>query len=212
MVIEGLYAGTAKTFGPRQESSAIVKQPQDSVVIEAQGIVTDTQADRRFHGGPHKALHQYSLVGYEILNKRFPLLHRSLHPGVLGENLTIADMDDESVCIGDTYRMGEVVLQVSGPRIPCWKINHRLNWPDVDKFIAKRAICGWYFRVLEGGTLQKGYSVERTAQPHPGMSVASLVRVIYDQQASASLLSQWATLPSLEPLWQERLAKRADKT
>ena len=118
------------------------------------GLTDDVQADGRFHGGPEKALHQFALSSYEKISKRYPLLHKRVKPGIVGENLTASDMDDANVHIGDIYQLGEVKVQVSSPRIPCWKIAHKLDMPELDKFVAQKGISGWYYRVLEPGKIK----------------------------------------------------------
>lgn len=79
-----------------------------------------------------------------------------IHIGGMGENLAVADMDEYTVCIGDTYQFGEAVIQVSQPRKPCWKPARRHRTMDLAMRIQKTGRTGWYFRVLQEGVVKAG--------------------------------------------------------
>lgn len=210
MKIVGLYVGKKRPFGPRSQFSGIDKGAVQSAKIDELGMVDDVQVDKRFHGGPERALHQYALKSYERIIKRFPLLHKTALPGSIGENLTVNGMNDTNVCIGDTYQMGTLTVQVSSPRIPCWKISHKMNMPDLDKFVAEKQITGWYYRVLEGGTLFLGDEVTRLSRPNPQLSISRFIAINNDKNASTDTLLEAAGAEGLDPDWKERLELRAE--
>jgi len=120
MKIIGLYTGKLTQIGKKRSPTGIYKQSVDNVSVDELGILGDIQADKRFHGGPEKALHQYALSSYEKIIKRYPLLHKQAKPGAIGENLSATKMNEHNVCIGDIYHLGSAILQVSSPRIPFW--------------------------------------------------------------------------------------------
>lgn len=210
MKIIALYVGKKRPFGPRAQFSGIDKRPVDSAEIDELGIVNDVQVDKRFHGGPERALHQYALKSYERIVKRFPLLHKTALPGSIGENLTINGMNDTNVCIGDIYQLGDIKVQVSSPRIPCWKISHKMNMPDLDKFVAEKCITGWYYRILEAGKLSVGDEVTRLERPNGNLSVSRFVQINYDKSASPDVILEAANATGLDPEWKERLERRAE--
>ena len=205
MKIIGLYSGTSTLIGPKRSPSAIYKQAQDKVMVNELGIVGDVQANTKVHGGPQKALHQYGLRSYEKIIKRYPLLHRTAKPGSIGENLCATEMDDETVCIGDIYQLGNISVQVSSPRIPCWKIDVRLNQPDLHKFVAASLSTGWYYRVLQGGELAVGDEVSLVERPNPDLSIRAFMQIVNGDIVDASYISKAAKAQGLDPGWVGRL-------
>ncbi len=210
MKIVGLYVGKKRPFGPRSQFSGIDKRPLESGEVDELGFVDDVQVDKRFHGGPERALHQYALKSYERIIKRFPLLHKTATPGSIGENLTINGMNDTNVCIGDIYQLGDIKVQVSSPRIPCWKISHKMNMPDLDKYVAEKQITGWYYRVLEVGKLSIGDEVSRLERPNENLSISRFIQINNDKNASPEVLLEAANAVGLDPEWKERLERRAE--
>ena len=95
--IEGLFIGDIATLEPGGDRTGIYKNHVPTVEIQREGMVGDHQADRRFHGGPDKAVHQYAQRSYRIIEENFPELASQLVPGAMGENLSAPDMDDENV-------------------------------------------------------------------------------------------------------------------
>lgn len=208
MKIIGLYSGSTCRIGPENASTGIFKQPQSPVVINRLGIEGDIQADKRFHGGPEKALHQYALSGYEKIIKRFPLLHKKALPGSLGENITVTNMHDHSVCIGDIFRFGNTVVQVSSPRIPCWKIDEKLNQPELQYFIAAQRISGWYYRVLEPGSITLQDPVVALQRYNPLLTIQTFMKIVQGSIIDKKIIEQAANATGLDPQWQARLQRK----
>lgn len=125
ITVTALYKGRLRPLPPEGRRTGIFKDPIERADVTKEGIVGDHQADRRFHGGPEKALHQYAQISYERIVSEFPELEGTAVPGSIGENISSSHLTDESICIGDIYRIGDVLAQVSQPRSPCWKINHK---------------------------------------------------------------------------------------
>ena len=95
------------------------------LLLSFDGLAGDFQADRRVHGGPEKAVHHYAVENYGHLAERFPAIAAQLVAGRLGENVSASGFDVHTVHIGDIFRLDRALLQVSQPRSPCWKIDHR---------------------------------------------------------------------------------------
>ena len=110
--IIGLYTGKLSEIGENRSPTGIYKQSVDKVSVDELGVIGDVQADKRFHGGSEKALHQYALSSYEKIIKRYPLLYRKAKPGTIGENLTATDMNEHNVCIGDIYQVGSAICEI----------------------------------------------------------------------------------------------------
>lgn len=139
--------------------SAINKtQIEGSMAVNLLGLEDDEQAEHKFHGGHLKAVHQMPITTYDAINAEFGL---NAQIGSLGENLTVITdgepMSERTVCIGDVYQFGEgddnVQLRVVQPRRPCYKINDKLNNPNVSPFVSRQGIAGWYYQVVKTGIL-----------------------------------------------------------
>jgi MOSC domain-containing protein YiiM len=209
MKIIGLYSsfslGNNSIIGKKRSATGIFKSRVESVLVNELGIVGDLQADKRFHGGPEKALHQYALSAYEKIIQRYPLLHKKAQPGSIGENITGSDMHDRSVCIGDIYQLGGLKVQVSSPRIPCWKIDEKFKQPNLHSFIGSHQITGWYYRVLEGGKLTLDDHISLLEQGNPDLSIATFMQIVKGQITNKRLIKEGANAKGLDPEWQTRL-------
>ena len=155
--ILALLAGKVAPFRAADEPSAIAKQPlASSVTITPLGIAGDEQADRVHHGGPDMALHHYPFDHYATWQAELgdsPLLS---DPGAFGENIATTGLTEADVCLGDRFRLGTALIEVSKARQPCWKQGHRLGQPDMVARIVTTRRSGWYYRVREPGTATAG--------------------------------------------------------
>jgi MOSC domain-containing protein YiiM len=211
MKIIGLYKGKLRPFGSNGKNSGINKLSVDSARVTKLGLEGDHQADHRFHGGEEKALHQYALSSYEVLMKYRPLDHKKFVPGSIGENICATKMADNNVCVGDIYQMGSAKVQISSPRMPCWKIDHKFSQPQLQRYIAKRGITGWYYRVLEEGEVNFGQSFKLLERPNPALSVKGLVNIIENPDAFNDEIEAASQAAGLDPEWQTKLAIRLNR-
>ena len=197
--IEAVCAGTARPFNGA-ELSAIQKRPQEGPVqIHAEGLVPDEQADRRVHGGPEMALHLYPLDHHDWWRGEIgasPLLDE---PGGFGSNLAVAGLTEDQVHIGDRFLCGTALIEVSQPRQPCWKIEHRFDHKGMVAQIIQTGRCGWYFRVIEPGEVAAGESLERVSIGAAEWSVARVFRALVAGKATPEELAALADLAPLSP-------------
>ena len=209
MEVQGLYCGKVQTLLPSGENTGIYKQPVSHVDVDELGIQGDVQVDKRYHGGPDKALHQYSLPSYRRIIEAYAELENVAVPGSIGENITIAEMAETTVCIGDKYRFGTVLVQVSEPRQPCWKINAVFKQIDLTEFIAREGITGWYYRVLEAGEMILGDAAELAERPNPKVSIEHFNTILNCAQSSRADLAALIECTGLATYLRERLEKRS---
>jgi len=208
--ILGLYAGALRALEPEGQATGIYKQPITQADVTETGIVGDHQADRRMHGGEDKALHQFALASYDTIVGQYPQLDGIAVPGAFGENLSSAEFDDQNVCIGDTYRIGSIVVQVSQPRRPCWKINHRFDCRELSMFVERRRITGWYYRVIEGGHVAVGDPMTLTERCNEDVSIATFTDVISQHRPHPDMLDKLIHAANLNADWRHRLVQRRD--
>ena len=203
-----ICVGQPKPFNGA-ELSAIDKQPVDGpVAIRSFGIEGDMVADTKHHGGPDMAVHHYPqdhYAGWSEWLGGHPLLGK---PAAFGENIHASGLAEDHVNIGDRFRLGTALLEVSQPRQPCWKIEHRFGARGMVKRIVQEHNCGWYYRVVEEGTAQAGDPLELVEAGHGDWTVARLFAKLYDpsHKASADELREIAGLERLCTLWRNRVS------
>ena len=219
-LIEAICTGTARPFNGAELSAIAKREREGPVQILPEGFAPDEQADRRNHGGPEKAVHLYPLshrdFWREWLRENAPgeahamsLLQK---PGAFGSNLAVLGIDEEAVYIGDRFALGSAVVEVSQPRQPCWKIDHRFGVKGMTKTVVKTGRCGWYFRVIETGEVSAGDDLVRIKQGNRRFSVARVFSALNLGQATGEDLAEIADLDCLAPEARKRALKRAQKS
>ena len=181
----------------REFTTAIVKEPiAGSRRIEGVNVVGDDQADRTVHGGPSKAVYSYSLEDYAWWSQQ---LGRELGPGTFGENLTLAGVDASALPIGERWRVGTALLEVSEPRIPCYKLAYRMDDPAFPKHFGAAMRFGTYFRIIEEGDVEAGSPMTRErealAPTLPSRDVARIYMFAHDER------HKLADIPALDLPW-----------
>src|SRR5262245_41369925 len=160
--------GTEGASDPMDQpwTSAIFKEPVEGpVYLSATGLAGDAQVDIPDHGGVEMAVLGYSAEHYPIW--RAELEQPKLAYGAFGENFTISRLDEEQVCIGDVYVVGDARIQVSMPRRPCWKLARRFRRNDMIERVHETGWGGWYHRVLQPGHVERGSFVVLEDRPWP---------------------------------------------
>jgi len=209
--IDQIFIGALRPLPPEGQLTGMYKSPvAGPVSVTPEGLAGDRQADRRYHGGAEKALHHYPAEHYARLAQRFPERADVLAPGVLGENLSTRGWTEANACIGDVFRAGSALVQLSQPRQPCWKINHRLDVDGASLFIVRECITGWYYRVLETGMIAPGDAFTLAERPNPTLTVATFIAATQAHRPDPAELRAIAAAVALAPEWARRLSERAD--
>jgi MOSC domain-containing protein YiiM len=214
-ILDAVLIGKVAPLGTLGKKSAIHKTPvSERVAVGETGLEGDEQFERKHHGGPEKALLHYSFDHYASWREEWPAgtagLARFENPGAFGENLSSRGVGEHDVCVGDVFRIGTAIVQVSQPRQPCWKLNLRFSRDDMSRRVQDTRRTGWYYRVLEPGEIGAGDAVDRLARPHPQWSVARLLRVLYVDRDDRASLEGMAALDALSPGWRKTAAKRLE--
>jgi MOSC domain-containing protein YiiM len=201
-----LLAGKVRPLA-RGESSAIAKASLDGQVrISFLGLAPDEQADLSVHGGPEKALHHYPADHYAYWASKtvdHPLLSA---PGAFGENISTYGLLEDGVCIGDCFRLGTALLEISQGRQPCWKQGARMEWTTLPALMVRERRSGWYYRVIEEGTAQAGDDFVLIDRPQPDWTVKRVFGLLIagDHRTDPEALRIVATLPQLFDGWRQR--------
>lgn len=209
-----LFAGSIRPLEGESRLSGIYKQALHTAVwIGPEGLAGDEQADRRVHGGVHKAVHHFPLADLARLAAAFPERAAQLLPGSMGENISAAGWDETQVAIGDVFALGEARLRICQPRIPCWKIDQRHACNGMAQHLANSGFCGWYYEVLQAGTVAPGEPlrrIERPAAAHADVSLAQFGQLWREHRPSPDVLHRLAALPGLSPNWLRKINERID--
>jgi MOSC domain-containing protein YiiM len=168
-----------------------------------EGLAGDVQADRQVHGGPDMAIYSYAREDIDWWEAE---LGRSLEHGTFGENLTLCGVDVTEARVGERWRVSGTLLEVSAPRIPCWKLGVRMGDPLFVKRFAKALRPGAYLRVVEEETIAAGDAVEQVELPDHGVSVGLIAKAYL---ADHSLAPRLLDAPALPDPWREWASRRA---
>ena len=208
--IEAVCTGTVRPFNGA-ETSAIAKRPREGIVqVLSEGLAPDEQADRSVHGGPEMALHLYPLDHHAWWRGEIGDHPALDEPGGFGSNIAVTGLLEDHVHIGDRFRLGTALIEVSQPRQPCWKIEHRFGHKGMVARIVKTGRTGWYFRVIESGEVQAGDMLERVAIGAAEWSVARVFRALVAGKATSDEYAELSHLAPLTPRLRDKAAiKRA---
>ena len=163
----------------------------------------DGQGDLAGHGGEQRAVFVYQIDSYRYWERE---LGRSdfVH-GQFGENFTVDGLADDEVCIGDRYRIGEAIFEVTQPRVTCYRVGIRMNDPRIPAMLVSHRRPGFYFRVLEEGNVQAGDQIIKLASGPEEMTVVEVDALLYLPGHPRQQLLRALRIPALSPGWQDSL-------
>jgi ferredoxin-NADP reductase/MOSC domain-containing protein YiiM len=184
----------------KKVTTAIWKEPvAGPVKVGRLGAEGDQQADHMGHGGEQRALFVYQLESYrywlDFLGREEFVM------GQFGENLTVSGMADDEVCVGDRYRVGGTVLEISQPRVTCYKVGIRLNDERMPALLVKHRRPGFYFRVIQEGVVSAGDGIQKLADGPGRMSVADIDGLLYTSAHPVEKLDQALRIDALSVGW-----------
>ncbi len=162
-------------------------------------IAGDGQGDLAGHGGEHRAVFVYQIEAYQYWQAE--LGRDDFTYGQFGENFTVQGLADDQVCIGDQYRIGEAVFEVTQPRVTCYRVGIRMGDPRVPALLVSHHRPGFYFRVLREGTVQAGDEIVQVAAGSEGMTVAEVDGLLYLPGHSREQVARALRIPALPAGW-----------
>jgi MOSC domain-containing protein YiiM len=203
------------TYQGRNVLTGIFKQPVEGRLhVGRLNLEGDQQADLSVHGGPHQAVYVYPFEHYAFWQQE--LRRDDFAHGQFGENFTVSGMHENQVCIGDVFRVGSALFQVTQPRVPCFKLATKMGFPEFPKLFMASARTGFYLRVMEEGDVGAGDPIVQESKSSLGMTVESVFRLAYFDRENVVDIKQAVCLASLSPSWQrmfeERLEELGEKT
>ena len=204
--IEAIFVGEPKSITDEKGTwlSAIFRsQVEGPIELGERGLTGDRVADTKNHGRPGQAVCVHPIIHYDFWNAAYDLEgERSLNPGSVGENWTISGGDEETVFCGDVYRVGTAIVQVSGPRGPCWKQERKLGLAGFLKRTIDSMRTGFYLRVLQTGIVSAGDNWELENRFNEPVSVNLVNRAAY-RGVEPDVLERIMRAEGVVPEWKE---------
>jgi MOSC domain-containing protein YiiM len=180
------------------------KWPVDGPVwLGRTNLAGDGQGNRKVHGGPDKAVLMYAGAHYPLW--RAELNRPDLPHGAFAENFTVSELDEETVCLGDIFVLGEARVQVSQPRQPCSNITRRWGIDGLTQRVEATGRSGWYLRVLTEGLVEAGLELKLAERPNPDWSVARATLAMRQRASDPDEAAALAAVPALSVAWRDAL-------
>jgi len=189
------------TWNGKTVRTSVWKSPVDGRrMVRRLDIDGDAQADLAGHGGEHRAVFVYQMDSYHYW-ERF-LGRNNFTFGQFGENFTVDGLPDSEVCIGDRYRIGGAIFEVTQPRVTCYRVGIRMNEPRMPALLVAHHRPGFYFRVLQEGEVGAGDDIVKLADGPERISVAEVDALLYLPGHSHEQLQRALRIPALSKGWQ----------
>ena len=188
------------------------KQPVEGPrMVRRCNVDGDGQGDLGGHGGENRAVLVYQLDSYRHWADE--LGRDDLAPGHFGENFTVDGLPDDEVCVGDRFRIGDAVFEVTQPRVTCYRVGIRIGVPNMASLLVSHHRPGFYLRVVTEGEVAAGQEIVKVGSDPEAVTVAELDALLYLPGHSRDALERALRIPALSPGWKaslENLAKQAD--
>jgi MOSC domain-containing protein YiiM len=194
--IVSVNVGAVRTVdhGGQRITTGIFKEPVSGRVrVHGVNLAGDDQADRGVHGGPERAAYAYASEDYEWWSGE---LGRACAPGAFGENLTTSGIDVSGALIGERWRAGSAVVQVTSPRVPCYKLAMKMDDPAFVKRFAAALRPGAYLAIVQEGDVAAGDGVEIVHRPAHVLTLAEMARIYFFERHRIGELVDVEELPA----------------
>jgi MOSC domain-containing protein YiiM len=200
---EVIYKGKTVTTG-------IFKEPVEGRIrLRTLNLDGDRQADLSVHGGLSKAAYAYPIEHYEYWREQLPGV--DLPWGMFGENFTTEGLREDSVNIGDRFRIGSAEVMVTEPRLPCYKLAAKFGRDDIIKRFLHSGRTGFYFAVMQEGEVGTGDGIELVSRDEHSVTVADITRLYVREKDDVGTLRRAVQVTALPESWRAYFGKRIEK-
>jgi MOSC domain-containing protein YiiM len=199
---------SAQRYEGRKVITGGAKQPVPHAVLRFGNFDGDRQADQVNHGGLEKAVCVYPFDHYPYWSRQ---LGRDLKPGAFSENLTVFGAIETEVCVGDVFRIGEAMAQVSQPRMPCGKLAAKNESQVLPKLMANVGYTGFYMRVLSEGLVAADDSLDLVRAHPERITIAEVNSIIYEKSYDVVLIKRLAELAEFSEVGRTLFARRLER-
>ncbi|WMI65879.1 MOSC domain-containing protein [Aestuariibaculum sp. YM273] len=186
--------------------TGIYKTPTEGpIYLGKSDVKHDSVIDRKYHGGEFKACYLFSENQYEFWKLLYPNLDWNW--GMFGENLTVSNLDETKLYVGDTYKVGSAIIQITEPREPCWKLGVKFGSQEVLKQFINHGFSGTYVRVLEEGDVNIGDTFQLIESTQNSVTIHQFFNLLFSQNKSQDVLRKLFESDSVPPKKREELKK-----
>lgn len=204
MGMDAPYMGTSIRTG-------IFKEPVEGRrMLRFLNLDGDRQVDRQAHGGPFKAVYVYTVENYEYWRRK--LGRDDLEIPMFGENFTVEGMHETQVHVGDVFRVGGALVEVTQPRSPCFRLGIKMGDPVFPKAFLESCLVGFYLRVLEEGLVGAGDEIELVRSDPERMSVREICNLYYFDRDNLEGCEKAIRIKALAPGWREGFEARLESS
>ncbi len=198
----------ALQYRSKEVISGIYKDPiEHSAYLSYLNFEGDLQADLEHHGGTDKAVCVYPSEHYMHWEQ---VLQRPLTPGAFGENVTTSGLLESQLYIGDIFRLGDAVVQISQPRQPCYKLSVKYELPELPLLVQTTGYTGYYFRVLEEGLVSRSASLVLLERPQDKVTLAYANTIMHMDKQNIEGIDHILEIPWLSDSWRKTLTARKE--
>ena len=202
-----IYIGKIEPYNGSSPSAIGKRQVQGGIMLTALGLEGDEQAETRFHGGPDRALCHYPREHYSHWIERFPAQEDIFAAPAYGENISTLGMTEQNVYMGDIYRWGGAVIQVTQPRSPCYKLNFHFAIEEMSALMQQTGYCGWLYRVISTGIVSEGHALELLARTSD-ISVAEAITIAWHMPFDEEQYRRLLAVSGLSASWSKTMLTR----
>jgi MOSC domain-containing protein YiiM/ferredoxin-NADP reductase len=208
-MLREVRVGKVARLGKSDIMSGIAKSVCAGPVSIAQALIAgDEYGSPHLHGGVEQVILQYPEEHYAAWQEEFPESAERLRAGGFGENFVASGFNESNVCIGDIVEVGEARLQVSMPRQPCFRLNHRFEQPTMARRVQQTGRTGWYYRVLKPGAVSSGDTLRIVERQHPEWTISKVQHYLYVDTGNVEAMAALADLELMAPLIRDLFRKR----
>ena len=202
-----VFTGKVRDYDGSRPSAIAKIQVDGELTLTDRGLVGDEQAEKKIHGGPERALCHYPREHYLYWAREFPEQAEWFVAPAFGENLSTQGMTEENVFIGDIYRWGETLIQVTQPRSPCFKLNFHFGISDMSAQMQKAGKTGWLYRVVLGGKVSADAPLELASRLND-VSVYEACAIAWHMPFDDDQYRRLLSVAGLSTSWTRTMQKR----
>ena len=195
---------TTFTWNGKEVTTGIYKTPTNApIYLGKDDVKGDVVSDRKVHGGEFKACYLFSLDHYEYWKNLYPNLEWTY--GMFGENLTVKDLDEKQLFIGDIYKLGNALVQITQPREPCFKFAYKFGSNTILKQFIDHGYSGTYVRILEEGDVKTGDDFTLVESKKDSVSIYDFFKLLYAKEKNENHINLTLNNVALPQNLRERL-------
>lgn len=202
-----VYVGKIRDYEGSRPSAIAKVQVDGELRLTDLGIEGDEQAEKVIHGGPDRALCHYPREHYQHWAQLFPEKADLFNAPAFGENLSTEGMTEKNVYMGDIYRWGEALIQVTQPRSPCFKLNYHFGVSDMSSRMQEVGYCGWLYRVILAGNVSADAPLELASRVSD-VTVAEAIAIAWHMPFDDSQYHRLLSVAGLSTSWTRTMQKR----